>query len=192
MSFSPLLADFGKLRQLQIGLLIFTPIIAYLILWGIDFLLSRYQIQISAKPLKVTTTKLFIPKWLLLNQDGQPAQDSIVDVKDLHRIVIQSYTVRTVHGNGDFIHAIHLQLCSRNISLNGSKLMFHGVIKENNELLKSLKTLPCEIVFEDKGDLGGVQAFRFMEQGRLGSTYTLLLSLVYVLSFGSLLRVLFW
>ena len=192
ISFLPLFFDYGRVPQVKFMLLVFSPGLAYCVVVAIDYLLSRYLMPGTVKPLKITATQLFIPKWLIHSKNGQLAQDTIIDVKDLLRIVIYSYTLKSKHSTCEAINTICLQFYHQHIYLDGKKLLFENVITDKNKLLQALKSLPCDMVFENKDNFGDVRLLHTVAQGRWGSTYTILIILMFILMFGSLLLLIFW
>ncbi|MFT5544474.1 MAG: hypothetical protein ACI832_003029 [Rheinheimera aquimaris] len=192
ISFLPLFFDYGRVPQVKYMLLVFSPGLAYCVVVAMDYLLSRYLMPGTVKPLKITASQLFIPKWLIHSEDNQLAQDSIIDVKDLLRIVIYSYTLKSKHSEFDAINTICLQFYHQHIYLDAKKLMFEGVITDKNKLLQALKSLPCDMVFENKANFGDVRLLHTVAQGRWGSTYTILIILMFILMFGSLLLLILW
>ncbi|MDP5138665.1 hypothetical protein ORJ04_22210 [Rheinheimera baltica] len=192
ISLLPLFFDYGRVPQLKFMLLVFSPGLAYCVVVAFDYLASRYLMPGSVKPFKITESQLFIPKWLIHSEDSQLAQDTIIDVKDLLRIVINSYTLRSKRGEFDAIDTICLQFYHQRIYLDSKKLMFESVITDKNKLIKALKSLPCDTAYENKNNFGDVRLLHTVAQGRWGSTYTLLIILMFILMFGSFLRLIFW
>lgn len=183
----PLFLDFGLPKQLWPWLFIFTPIIAIVIAFCADIVLSRFLLRNYLKPFRITARQLLIPRWLIYARTQTELQDLIIDCSIIRRIIVKSYQMDSKKSSVKLLDTICIKTWTRDIYLDGHKLTFNGISDDKSKLLQGLKLLPCEIVFEHKRHFGNLRHIHMLAQGRYRTTYTAMYIIFATIIFGALL-----